>query len=91
MRRNRADAGTITGITEATAERVRLGGDILIALAHAVAANEETQRTFRTAVLAQLSRIQSWVEMIHGAQIVETHISEPGADEKIAHHVAATE
>jgi len=45
----------ITGIPEATAERVRLGGEILKALAHAVAANEEAQRRFR-AVLIMLGR-----------------------------------
>jgi hypothetical protein len=59
MRRNRADTGTITDIAEATAERVRLGGEVLNALAHTVAANEEAQRRFRTAVLIRLSRIDT--------------------------------
>ena len=58
-------------MAEATAERVRLGGDILIALAHAVAANEKTQRRFRTAVLIRLSKIETMLTEVQGAQLVQ--------------------
>ena len=55
MKRHRSNAGqesgTITGIEEVTAERVRLGGDVLNVMAFAVAGNEETQQKFRTALL----------------------------------------
>ena len=75
MKRHRSntgqESGTITGISEVTAERVRLGGDVLNALAFAVAANEETQQKFRTAVLVSLSRIEAFVSAIHGLQIVQ--------------------
>ena len=58
-------------MAEATAERVCLGGDILIALAHAVAANEETQRRFRAAVSIRLSKIETMLTEVQGAQLVQ--------------------
>lgn len=65
--------------------------DLLIALANAVAANEQTQRRFRTAVFIRLSRIETMLSMIHGAQIVECHGSKPGFEEKIKEHATAAE
>jgi hypothetical protein len=76
----------ITGIAEATAERMRLGLEILQALAHAVATIEETQQRFRTAVFIRLSRIETMVQMIQAGQIVGAHLSEPGSDKKIRNH-----
>lgn len=71
------------GIAEATAERVRLGGEILQALAHAVAANEKVQRRFRSAVLAKLSRIMTIAEMTYAAQIGALWHNEPRGEEKL--------
>ena len=75
MKRHRLKAdrspGTITGIAEATAERVRLGGDVLNAMAHAIAANEEAQRKFRGAVLALLAKIQVTLTEVQGAQLAD--------------------
>jgi hypothetical protein len=84
--RSRGMSESITGIAEATAERVRLGSEILNALAQVVAANEEAQRRFRTAVLIRLSRIETITQMIHGAQIAVAHMSEPASKEKMASH-----
>jgi hypothetical protein len=72
----------ITGIAEATAERVRLGGELLQHLAQAVGANERAQRRFRTAVLIRLSRIEMLAELIHAAQIVQGYKWEPSNKEK---------
>jgi len=91
MKRSRSDSGTITGITEATAERVKLGGELLQALAHEVAENEKAQRRFRCVVLNTLSKIQTAVNMIHGAQIVEAHGFKPGHEERVREHAKATE
>src|SRR5437867_4515705 len=85
MRRSRAETGTITGIAEATAERVGLSGEILKAMAEAMAANEKLQRRFRNAVLIRLTRIETVVQMVHGAQINEaSRPGHPGSDEKAA-------
>jgi hypothetical protein len=87
MKQHRSRTGLssepITGIAEATAERVRLGGELLHHLALAVGANERAQRRFRTAVLIRLSRIESIVEMILGAQIAHGHKLQPGYEEKV--------
>jgi hypothetical protein len=69
MKRNRADTGTITGIAEATAERVRLSGQILQAMAHVLAANEQTQRKFRCAVINKLARIEALLGLVHVSQL----------------------
>jgi hypothetical protein len=94
MKRHRLKAdrspGTITGIAEATAERVRLGGELLQALANAVAANEKTQQKFRFVVLSRLATIETVVKMIHGGQIA-TRPWEPGLEEKIESHAKAAE
>jgi hypothetical protein len=47
-----------------------LSGEILKALAEAVAQNEKTQQKFRMAVLVRLAKIETIVQMIHGAVIV---------------------
>jgi hypothetical protein len=65
----RRSSDTITGIAEATAERVMLSGEILKALAEAVARHEKTQQKFRTAVLIRLANIETIVQMIHGGVI----------------------
>jgi hypothetical protein len=91
MRRNRADAGTITGIAEVAAERVRLNGELLQALAHAVSANEETQRKFRYVVLSRLARIETTVTAIHGLQLVMSRKWEPHVEEKISADAKASE
>ena len=69
MKGNRADTGTITGIAEATAERVRLSGEILKAMAHALAANEQTQRRFRYAIINKLARIEVLLGLLHVSQL----------------------
>jgi len=56
-------------MAEATAERVRLGGDILIGLAHAIARNEQTQQRFRFAVVNKLARIEARLGMVHVSQL----------------------
>src|SRR5436190_4863353 len=71
MRRNRADTGTITGIAEATAERVRLGGELLQSLAIAVATSEKAQQRFRAMVLSRLARIEAMLADVQGCQLVE--------------------
>jgi hypothetical protein len=77
------DSGTITGIAEATAERVRLGGELLQALAHAVARNEKTQQRFRTAVLMKLSRIEAMAQLTYVAQVGEPLRNRPYYEEKL--------
>lgn len=70
-------------VAKTMAERSTGTKDVLLALAHAVAANETAQRRFRNAVLIRLSTIETTVKMIHGAQIAESHGSKPGFEEKI--------
>jgi hypothetical protein len=94
MKRHRLKAdrspGTITGIAEATAERVRLGGELLQALSDAVTAHEMTQQKFRFVVLSRLATIETVVKMIHGGQIA-TRPWEPGLEEKMESHAKAAE
>jgi hypothetical protein len=90
-RRRHANTGNITGIAEATAERVRLGGERLQTMAHAIAANEKAQQRFRAVVLAQLSKIQSWVVMIHGAQVAQAHMDKPDSNERMEEHANGAE
>jgi hypothetical protein len=87
----RSSADPIANMQEATAERVRMNHELLKAFAHAFAANEKTQRKFRNAVLIRLSRIETIVQMIHGAQIAESHLNKPGCDEKVNEHANAAE
>ena len=56
-------------MAEATAERVRLSGEILKAMAHPVAANEQTQRSFRYAVIHKLTRIEAVLGLVHVSQL----------------------
>ena len=69
-RHSSIEPGTITGIAEATAERVRLGGEILKELPFALARNEKVQHRFRLSVLSMLAKIQATVTAIHGLQLV---------------------
>ena len=78
-------------VGKTVSERTWMNKELLQALALAVAANEKAQRRFRTAVLIRLSRIETIVEMIHGAQIVESHISKPGYEEKVREHAKDAE
>jgi hypothetical protein len=78
-------------VAEVTAERIRMNKELLQELAFAVAANERAQRRFRTAVLIRLSRIETIAQMVHGAQIVETHHSKPGFEEKVSEHAKDAE
>ena len=91
MRRNRADTGTITGIAEATAERVRLGGEILKAMAHAVATNERTQRRFRYAVIDKLARLEALLGLVHVSQLARDQRVEYSADKLMEDSRAAEE
>ena len=67
-------------------ERTRMILELLPKLVLAVAANEETQHRFRTAVLIRLSKIETMVSMIHGAQIVETNKPIARNEEKLNKH-----
>jgi hypothetical protein len=78
-------------VAKGMAERTRMIHELLPQLALAVAANERAQRRFRTAVLIRLSRIDTMLQMIHGAQIVEAHRSEPCFDDKINQHTKDAE
>jgi hypothetical protein len=60
-----------TELAQNMAERGHMNQQLLIALANAVAANEETQRRFRTVVLIRLSRIETMLTEIQGAQLVQ--------------------
>jgi hypothetical protein len=95
MKRHRLEAdrspGTITGIAEATAERVRLGGEVLNAMAHAIAASEEVQRKFRGAVLALLSKIQVTLTEVQGAQLADLWAPGRMTDEKRAEYLRDVE
>jgi hypothetical protein len=76
-------------LAEIIAERARMSLDILQRIALAVAANEKAQRRFRTAMLIRVSRIETMVQMIHGAQIAQTH--DCVRSEQMAKHVTAAE
>ena len=79
-------------MAEATAERVRLGGDILIALAHAVAANEKTQlENFLYAVINKLSRKEALLGLVHVSQLARDQRPEPYDEEKLREDAKAAE
>ena len=78
-------------VGKAVAERTWMNKELLQVLALAMAANEKAQRRFRTAVLIRLSRIETMVQMIHGAQIVEAYSSKPGCEEKVREHAKDAE
>ncbi|MEY2411020.1 MAG: hypothetical protein QOF48_3690 [Verrucomicrobiota bacterium] len=88
---DRWSAEPIEEARKATAERVKLNHELLIAMAHALDGIEKTQRKFRTVVLLRLSRIETMLQMIHGAQIVEAHLSKPACEEKASEHAEAAE
>jgi hypothetical protein len=95
MKRHRSstgpELGTITGIAEATAERVRLTGDLLKELVNSLVDNDKVQRRFRYAVLDRLSKIEITVTMIHSAQIVQAQGTKPGYEERIEEEVNAAD
>lgn len=68
--RSTRGAGTKTGIARTTADIVRLNGQLLQELAHAIAANEKVQSKFRYAVVSKLARIGATVAGIHAVQFV---------------------
>jgi len=78
-------------VAKGMAERTCMMHELLPKLALAVAANEAAQRKFRTAVLIRLSKIETIVTMIHGAQIVEAQGWRPGYEEKINKHAEEAE
>jgi hypothetical protein len=55
----------------AVAERSQMNKELLTALAMTVGTNEKTQRKFRTAVLIRLSRIETMLTEVQGAQLVQ--------------------
>jgi hypothetical protein len=58
-------------LAEVMAERSRMNKDLLIALANALVANEKTQRRFRNAVLVSLSKIDTMLTQVQGAQLAQ--------------------
>ena len=56
-----------------------------------MAESERVQHRFRSAVLVRLARLETMAQMIHGAQIVDGHLSQPGAEEKINEHTKDAE
>lgn len=80
-----------TELAQVMGERSRLNKELLIALAEALSENEKRQRKFRNAVLIRLSRIEIMVQMIHGGQIAEAHLSEPCSKEKMTEHAKAAD
>lgn len=56
-------------LAESAAERSRMNKDLLIALAHAVGAIEEKQQRFRNAVFIRLSKVETTLTEIQGAQL----------------------
>src|SRR5215831_6060301 len=85
------DYDPIESVIAAAAERKRATTDLLTELALAVAENERAQRRFRIAALIKLSKIETMVKMVHGAQIGLAHMSEPGSDERIKRHADAAD
>jgi len=53
------------------AEQTRMVFDLLPKLAVTVAANEEAQRKFRTAVLIRLSKIETMLTEVQGCQLAQ--------------------
>lgn len=74
----------IEGLTDANFK-------LLTRLFEWLAANENAQRKFRTAVLGNLAEIHCYLEMIHGAQIVEARGFKPGYEELIQEHAKNAE
>jgi hypothetical protein len=60
----------ITDVAEATAERVKLGGEVLISLTHAFAASEKRQQKFQLFVIQRLSRLEAMLYQVHRSQLV---------------------
>ena len=73
------------------AERSRMNRDLLIALANAVAANEKAQRRFRNAVLVRLSKIDTMLTEVQGAQLVQFWPPGKVSDEQRAKYLQEVE
>jgi hypothetical protein len=72
--------------TGARAERTRLVFELLPKLVQVVVAHEEAQRKFRNAVLIRLSRLDTMMTMIQGAQIAEARLRVPHSEERMRKH-----
>ena len=68
-----------------------LGGDILIALAHAVAANEKTQRKFRYGVISKLCRIEALLGLVQVSQLARDQHGVGYYEEKLREDSQAAE
>lgn len=68
-----------------------MNDELLNQLMSTMAANEEAQRKFRAAVLIRLSRIETIVSMVHGAQITEPFLQKSQSQEKIDKKVEEAE
>ena len=77
MRKHRSDLDMIEEALRAIADRQGLNGELLMAIAHAIGANEKRGSKFRTAVIQILSRIQTTAELIHAAQLAEIDTRKP--------------
>src|SRR5436305_377350 len=55
----------VTGIAEATAERVMLSGELLKALAEAMGANAKIQRRFMYTVIHKLTKMETVLSLLH--------------------------
>jgi hypothetical protein len=78
-------------MAEATAERVRLGGDLLIALSNAVARNEKAERRFRYAVTNKLCRIEALLQQVHVSHLVQDQHIKDYIGEKLEADAKASE
>jgi hypothetical protein len=86
MRRNAKSITTSPEIVKEIAAKTHANFDLLTRLIPWLDAHEKAQRKFRATVLGSLSRIQTYVTMIHGAQIVESKGFTPGYEAEIQEH-----
>jgi hypothetical protein len=77
MRKYRSELDMIGEALRAIAERQRLNGELLIAIAHAIGTNEKRGSRFQMALIRSVSRIQTTTEIIHAAQLVEADTRKP--------------
>jgi hypothetical protein len=82
MTRKRRSITTSPEIIDTIAELTRMTLDLHTRLIHFLMTNERAQRKFRTAVLLSLSKIETMVLMIHGAQIADAHLRNPHCDKE---------
>src|SRR4051812_32373464 len=62
---------TVTGIAEATAERVMLSGELLKSMAQSMATNAEIQRRFMYTVIHKLTRLEAVLAQVHVSHLVQ--------------------